>query len=103
MLPDPWICFLDNPTNAMFHHLLYPGYITDGSLRVRFGLLINVCPIVPCILIAMLYLKCIITGPMCALNIPRFSLTKVSEYMDVHIYPAKYDSFAISLYRDLSS
>ena len=33
----------------------------------------------------------------------RFSLTKVSEYMDVHIYPAKYDSFAISLYRDLSS
>ena len=37
------------------------------------------------------------------LNIRRFSLTKVSEYMDVHIYPAKYDSFAISLYRDLSS
>ena len=33
----------------------------------------------------------------------RFSLTKVSELMDVHIYPVKYDSFAISLYRDLSS
>ena len=33
----------------------------------------------------------------------RFSLTKVSEYMDVYLYPAKYDSFAISLYRDLSS
>ena len=70
MLPDPLeICFLDNPTNAMFDHLLCPGYITNGSLRVRFGALINVCLIVPCILIAMFYLKCIITGLMRALNI----------------------------------